>query len=1545
MTENVIPRIPQLDYDPEWGDLFGAAFRRENFVGSAIQKAKNSSLFGEDDPTPVTDTDINLAVDQAKLAPFIEHFTQVSTRGELNRKIAHIRQQAEDKAILDKGGWSGFGASLVAGVLDVPTLVPFGHAVRLGRLGTESLKTTSSKLAMMAALDATATETGLQLTQDLREMEESALTVGGSVVLTTLLGTGIARYLSRRHFDDLSKRVEIELPKIADGRAEIEMADQVAQASANTARAISGDRLEMQPPVREFAPGERAKSFLDEQGIKPGLDDVDTTIGLRSLLIDADGAIYDLNRKFATHADWMRAVDDAGDNVLSGDMANVLQATLSREIVDGKPVVTFATGSQSPLTRKQLRGIRELAKTHGIDNRDLYVRESRNGDVEVLALSKEQASQSQFADFKSLSRYESAENRARAAEKAGAPPQDPELRQGVPTTRWDGEAQALSPTDGTGQIAGQGGGGNAGGNAGGTGGGGGQGSGQLPPGGPPPKSIESEFAPKLTPSQMAFAESGGSIGATRGLSRLFGRSPILELMNSTSTAARAWIMTVAELPARTKAAYEGRVNPIAVQSRMAEYEGMRAVMTREFNDAYKGWRQGLDVMGRDYENFSRNVSQALVRWNLDEVDPHVARAAKSIRDTIAKMYERAVEQGLIRKDAWKPGESKNPFVDYNDIRRRAEDASWSDPNAVDIYRGGFDPKDAVDDFLSELAKHEPGKPGKKSKGAVNKITNLNSNMDRLSATDAELYRQISRDVSSGGAALADNAPAQFVPEAGSRLVRGGQTGERGLDYNVGLRFDFGPNGELGDNLIQTGGLINRRYTDRLAHEHDAFMRAETLAELQDRDAVIRNARKWNEEQIAKAREDAKAKGEDPDKAAEDVVLDPNGTKGKMWHELSTSQKKMRLMSAMNHAKGAWEFIVHGTIRGGDSRVLHLEGAGRRSPLHRRNVKLSDEVLLAKGWIDDDALGIANHTVRQIASDVELARVFRRPMDAEEVRNAALGKPEAWWVDGKDPTTVPDLGMDVPRAVIGKEFDDAMAKLGSGPENDAARNAIRNERAMVLGGSDANGKQMQGLLDTVVEMVRGTHKVSENSTYAANNLDAARSYMFATRMGANVITSIGDIGAVTMNSGAPSLFKNFAVRARDLVSSLASPEAIANLATKWELPQDRVGALLAREARAAGIAVETDLMSRMASQMDLMDPFLNAKRKDTSFQQIASWLAKTGSKVYFINAWTNMVRRASYGIYVDRVVRAAMDPTQIAKHERTWLNDLGIDDKMLAGIRREVTENGGAEFDGGVWHLNHERWGDERLRSDFWAAGRKDANNSNVNPSQLEKPLAFTNPIVNTLLQFWSFSFGATMRIMGRSAQRIINGTDGINSDGTRVMLGLATMVGLGMSTFALHNYASTWRARQNGTLDPKDELPDLDNWRQWMLQGTSRSGVLGVFGQINDVMDNVGISAPNKIIRSFDPDPDLTDPIKKYGRPNAVKNLTGPTAGLIDDVISTTRGIAYGTLMEDQQLRRSHVRALARNTPFINAFYLKALTREALEHLSDDVLQLPPDRK
>lgn len=1708
MADNVIPRIDSLDYDPTFTELLGASFRRENVVGSAIQWARHSSFFGDDDETPVTDAEINEAFQSRNLGQYIRHGVDVRTRGELNNKLNYLQQQHEDKETRERGGWSGFGTDLLAGALDVPTLIPFGHAVKLGRLGTEALGTTALKVAATSAIDATATETALHLTQDLRTVEESAYGVGGSMLLNTLLGTTAARVLSKRHHASLSERAETELPKIADGRFEEQVGDQVRQIADNTRRAMNGETLEPHLPPRDFDPGQRGDEFLRQRGVEPVKQVImegDNT--QRSLMVGTNGRTYDLNQKYQSHMAWMRDVENVGDAALLDDLANFIQVTVTRT----QSVPGLATGSRSPLTVKQLRALRKVAKDIGLDQRDLFVRELKDG-VEVVSFKDHDIAKK--AGYTSLSRYQSAEARSRQLEVAGRqedpldfslregdgvnptfdvgddarnhmvsflksfdrsvltedersalasyggkgesdiwknpeirnallsaaqkfraprdlvvyrgetassdlqarldstklftpvslsrswaytmatakwsypgvdsivipkgtpilpieqlgtkgefeiliPPasglklremsdrvwdngseevrirdydarsagrggqtSDPELRQGLPTTRWDG---------GPPEVPGRGAGGppDAPGGRGDGAGAGGSGGGRLPPPGSNSGGSgggRSPYEPAMTPSQMAFSNSGGVINATRGLSRLLGGSPILEMMNAKSTTARAWIMRVAELSGQTKGADEGVANPIAVQSLLTEYEGKRAIMTRTFYDNYKKWKQGPDIMGRDYENFSRNVTQVMVRNTYDDADPAVAEAARATREVFDWVFDRAVEVGLVRKDAWKPGNPLddstgfNPFINIEKVQIEGTSTDLDVRDAADAY---------VKAIVDAQRAYELGKdpdPKLIERAEFERV-------EGITDKDVDLFIEVTKAVESGAARSPDTTARPTGPD-------GEVLDPRAPDYNIGVKLDVDPGRDLGRNLIASAGYLRRVYTDRLQHDREEFVRLESLAKLQRIDADILDARKWNAEQEAKIKAEAEARGADPQEALDNFIPRKEANE-KLYRELNVQTKRARIIRALAHAGSSWEAIVHGTYRGlePDSR-RYMSGGNRRSPLLSRNVELSDQILLAKGWVDDDALALASHALRTVGTDIELARVFRRPMTVEEANKAARRHPDAYWVDGKDPTTVPDLAMSEPRKAIAAEYD----AMHAAAKTDKERNQISNERSLMIGGDDASLKPQEGLVNVVTEQLRGTYKVTENSGALGANLNALRSYIFSARMGANVITSIPEVGATMLRHGFGNVLGHYAHRASSLVRTLSDGNEVDGIARAWGVSKERAGAILAREARAAGIAVETDLMSRVASQMDLMDPFANAKRKDSSFQQIASGLARAGSKLYLINVFANSMRKVSYGVYMDRVIRSAMNPEKIEVFERRWLNDLGIDDKLLASIRKEVVDNGGAELDGGVWHVRTDRWQDGITRSLFWAAGRKDVDTANVLPTAVEKPLGFSNPIVASLLQFWSFSFGATMRIMAQSMQHLLNGDPG--TDGLRVVGGMLAMIALGMGSFALHNYASTWLDRQRGTLDPRDELPDWEgNWRQWMIQGVDRSGVGGVFSQAGSVLDNLGINPVRKAIRSFDERPELTDPLLRYGRPNAVKNLAGPTAGLIDDMITAGRGIAYGVGSDEFQVRRSFARGIARNTPFINAFWAKALTREALEYTYDEVLQLPPDTR
>lgn len=195
---NIQPDEPPPD--PTMLETFGAAFRTQNTVGSFIASRGMPDAGEVDDPSFDA---IDYVAKDPKYASFVESFAGIGNKRAADARKLQIDREQQDNRTLAAAGWTGVIAQMGAGVVDLPTLLPIGGqiagATRAGRIaGT----------AIGAGLDAAISEGALQATQTTRTAEESALNIGGSIVLGGALGTLAGRYLDSTSSRALSTKIE-----------------------------------------------------------------------------------------------------------------------------------------------------------------------------------------------------------------------------------------------------------------------------------------------------------------------------------------------------------------------------------------------------------------------------------------------------------------------------------------------------------------------------------------------------------------------------------------------------------------------------------------------------------------------------------------------------------------------------------------------------------------------------------------------------------------------------------------------------------------------------------------------------------------------------------------------------------------------------------------------------------------------------------------------------------------------------------------------------------------------------------------------------------------------------------------------------------------------------------------------------------------------------------------------------------------------------------------------------------------------------------------
>jgi hypothetical protein len=192
---------PEMDrYDPSMAETFGAAFRTQNIVGSWLSSRGVPDQFEIEDGFNA----IDYVKDDPTYSPYVDQFAQVFNRKAADTLKLQIDSELQDRRTLDAAGGMGVFAELAAGVVDLPTLLPVGGVVASG------VRSTAGRFALGAGLDAAASEAGLQATQRTRTGEETAINIGGSVILGGALGVLAGRFLDTPSQIAISRKIEAQ---------------------------------------------------------------------------------------------------------------------------------------------------------------------------------------------------------------------------------------------------------------------------------------------------------------------------------------------------------------------------------------------------------------------------------------------------------------------------------------------------------------------------------------------------------------------------------------------------------------------------------------------------------------------------------------------------------------------------------------------------------------------------------------------------------------------------------------------------------------------------------------------------------------------------------------------------------------------------------------------------------------------------------------------------------------------------------------------------------------------------------------------------------------------------------------------------------------------------------------------------------------------------------------------------------------------------------------------------------------------------------------
>lgn len=203
----------ETEVAPSIATLLGASFRQGNTV---VSMASNK-LAGVDTATRdgLTGDEIWNQIKGTKYEAHSDRFMPIFNRPAFEAMKSQIDMEDEDRRTVESAGWLGTGASILAGGVDLPSLIPGGEFVGGLRVGQAALRT-GFRTGVAGALAAGASEVALQASQQTRPLGESALNIGSGAILSGLLGAGAGALFSQAErkaaFASVEKALQEHVP-------------------------------------------------------------------------------------------------------------------------------------------------------------------------------------------------------------------------------------------------------------------------------------------------------------------------------------------------------------------------------------------------------------------------------------------------------------------------------------------------------------------------------------------------------------------------------------------------------------------------------------------------------------------------------------------------------------------------------------------------------------------------------------------------------------------------------------------------------------------------------------------------------------------------------------------------------------------------------------------------------------------------------------------------------------------------------------------------------------------------------------------------------------------------------------------------------------------------------------------------------------------------------------------------------------------------------------------------------------------------------------
>jgi hypothetical protein len=423
-----------------------------------------------------------------------------------------------------------------------------------------------------------------------------------------------------------------------------------------------------------------------------------------------------------------------------------------------------------------------------------------------------------------------------------------------------------------------------------------------------------------------------------------------------------------------------------------------------------------------------------------------------------------------------------------------------------------------------------------------------------------------------------------------------------------------------------------------------------------------------------------------------------------------------------------------------------------------------------------------------------------------------------------------------------------------------------------------------------ELVRGHRLHRQNEWRGINEMvTAIKNWNIMRLLGSMPISAIPDLGSIIAINGLTQFAGTMGKMAMHPQKTKMAREAVS----RYDLITDRLMA-----SRFNLIAGADDMAPNMGVAARLSHQASQAFVRHTGM----NWQNQTLKEFALVDYSDNLVRTA---MKFDFKPDGSYTAKGLSKHDITQFAKAGISVDDFRRLKQMYGKYGKNE--GGLYIMNIDKWtgdtSEKAFRDHMFQTLEKHSNTAIITPTKGDLPIWMRSDLGSIMLQFKSFSFAATNRLLIPGIQKAAMG------DPT-MLVGLSTMMMLGSLSYGLK---MKLQGREVDT-----SFPTL------FREAMDRSGYFGIYVDINAITEKVsrnhlGIAGIYKALGI-----DTPELSRYYTRPIS-GDILGPTYGLTEDSAKFIGGLISG------DMNKGDISGGRRMLPYQNMWYLRNQVNKAQE--------------